>query len=604
MYTSLIFNDRLYVGTNQGLFVFDKKADKFNKIAKTEGQVWKLRVIDNTLFCCHTNGVFQIDDSKARRLEATKGTWDIKTIPGNPDLLITGTYEGLVLLSKKRNNKWQFYKRIQGLNFSSRFFEFLSIDKLLVSHGYKGLFTYQLASNYNSIELLYKQQHKGVGATIFPFKGGIKYATLDGLYTINPFNTVARPDTTLNNLLKNKYYKPKSIFLGEEGTSNIWNFTDKGLLNLYESTYNKEFTLKHIELPSSLIEGLGVAGFENIANLNGEQYIIGLSEGYVSLTISEMEFEGIPVTIDRVIAIDENKQERLLDLQKPISLEANQNSLILQYALDNHNKFVEPTVLYKLTEDEGWSEVPENATQLVLNNLMPGDYQVSLATRNNEKIYEQKGQFHFSIKKPWYTTRTAIIGYVALVFMLLFFIHKRNEAIHKKRQQRIEKENEEKLRRKKIKAKREVVKLKNEKLKDEISTKNKELATATMNIIKKNEFLNQVKNQLIKVKTVNDVKSVVKTIDKNINNKDDWHQFEKAFNNADKDFLFKIKEKHPALTANDLRLCAYLRLNLSSKEIAPLLNISLRSVEVKRYRLRKKLELPHEANLIDYIINV
>ena len=100
------------------------------------------------------------------------------------------------------------------------------------------------------------------------------------------------------------------------------------------------------------------------------------------------------------------------------------------------------------------------------------------------------------------------------------------------------------------------------------------------------------------------MKSVIRTIDRNINNVDDWKFFEDAFNNADKDFLKKVKSSHPELTANDLRLCAYLRLNLSSKEIAPLLNISVRSVEVKRYRLRKKINLAHENGLVDYIMQI
>lgn len=80
--------------------------------------------------------------------------------------------------------------------------------------------------------------------------------------------------------------------------------------------------------------------------------------------------------------------------------------------------------------------------------------------------------------------------------------------------------------------------------------------------------------------------------------------FQEAFNNADKNFIKKIKAIHSELTPNDLRVCAYLRLNLSSKEIAPLLNISPRSVEVKRYRLRKKMKLDHDENLTDYIINI
>ena len=123
-------------------------------------------------------------------------------------------------------------------------------------------------------------------------------------------------------------------------------------------------------------------------------------------------------------------------------------------------------------------------------------------------------------------------------------------------------------------------------------------------MIKKNEFLNNIKNELKNSENSKNLKHVVKIIDKNLNNTDDWNLFEEAFNNADKDFLKKIKNSHQTLTSNDLRLCAYLRLNLSSKEIAPLLNISPRSVEVKRYRLRKKMGLSHEANLSDYILEI
>ena len=95
-----------------------------------------------------------------------------------------------------------------------------------------------------------------------------------------------------------------------------------------------------------------------------------------------------------------------------------------------------------------------------------------------------------------------------------------------------------------------------------------------------------------------------KIINKNLSNTDDWEVFQEAFNNADSDFLKKVKIAHPILTPNDLRLCAYLRLNLASKEIAPLLNISARSIEIKRYRLRKKMDLPHEKSLVEYILEL
>ena len=157
---------------------------------------------------------------------------------------------------------------------------------------------------------------------------------------------------------------------------------------------------------------------------------------------------------------------------------------------------------------------------------------------------------------------------------------------------------------KELENKQQLMRFNNESLRQDIDNKNRELAISTMSLIKKNEFLNSIKKELQNAEDNKSIKQVIKIIDRNLNNTDDWHVFEEAFNNADKDFLKKIKSIHPTLTSNDLRLCAYLRLNLSSKEIAPLLNISSRSVEVKRYRLRKKMDLAHESSLTDYILEI
>jgi len=123
--------------------------------------------------------------------------------------------------------------------------------------------------------------------------------------------------------------------------------------------------------------------------------------------------------------------------------------------------------------------------------------------------------------------------------------------------------------------------------------------------VKKNELLHRIRNQLQASTDANrNINSVIRTIDKNTDEKETWNLFKEAFENADQDFFKKIQQRHPSLTNNDLKLCAYLRLNLSSKEIAPLLNISVRSVEVKRYRLRKKMELEHDESLVAYILGV
>ena len=98
------------------------------------------------------------------------------------------------------------------------------------------------------------------------------------------------------------------------------------------------------------------------------------------------------------------------------------------------------------------------------------------------------------------------------------------------------------------------------------------------------------------------VKKIIDLIDKNMDLEDDWQVFEKHFNEANSDFLSRIKDDFPQLTPRDLRMCAYLKMNLSSKEIAPLLGISEKSVEVHRYRLRKKLDLTSDSNLSVFMI--
>ena len=193
--------------------------------------------------------------------------------------------------------------------------------------------------------------------------------------------------------------------------------------------------------------------------------------------------------------------------------------------------------------------------------------------------------------------------YALSIILVSFRIHTFYKRYYKRKEIALLSQTKKELDLAELENQKQLISLENQKLQQDIENKNRELAISTMSIIKKNEFLSTLKKELNN-NSEDDLKRLIKIIDKNLNNTDDWKLFEEAFNNADKDFLKKMKAKHAVLTPNDLRLCAYLRLNLSSKEIAPLLNISPRSVEVKRYRLRKKMELPHESSLTNYILEI
>ena len=150
-----------------------------------------------------------------------------------------------------------------------------------------------------------------------------------------------------------------------------------------------------------------------------------------------------------------------------------------------------------------------------------------------------------------------------------------------------------------------------ERLQTELKSKNRELANSAMSLVYKNELLQKLSQEMIKLKDEkgkaladDQFRKIQKVIDEGMNDERDWNLFETSFNEAHGSFFKKLKANHPDLVPNDLQLCAYLHMNMSSKEMASLLNISLRGVEIRRYRLRKKLNIPHDKNLAEFFIEL
>ncbi|MFY0653811.1 MAG: carbohydrate kinase [Cyclobacteriaceae bacterium] len=154
----------------------------------------------------------------------------------------------------------------------------------------------------------------------------------------------------------------------------------------------------------------------------------------------------------------------------------------------------------------------------------------------------------------------------------------------------------------------EVLKAKNVDLKKEIEEKNKELAASQMQLMNKNDFLAEVKNSLAQMDNPsvaqNDLKQISRLISKiedNIGSNKEWKAFEDQFDLLHSDFFKKLKGEFPKLSVAEAKLCMLLKMKLSTKEIANQLNLSVRGVETRRYRLRKKLQLNKEQALEDLL---
>ncbi|MGD1959220.1 MAG: tetratricopeptide repeat protein [Fulvivirga sp.] len=153
-------------------------------------------------------------------------------------------------------------------------------------------------------------------------------------------------------------------------------------------------------------------------------------------------------------------------------------------------------------------------------------------------------------------------------------------------------------------------KLKEWELNQKIQFKNKELTSYTLNFMQKNELLAEIKSVINELKksqdpeTIKKLNSLNKMISTGSHIDREWEDFRRYFEEVHTDFFVGIKERFPDITNNELRLCALLKLNMNLKEAANILGISPESVKTARYRLRKKLGLSTDENLVDFIINL
>jgi len=603
VYASAIYNNKLYLGTNQGLFYKNyNSSEEFSFVKGTNGQVWFLKVIDNNLFCGHNSGTFIINHTNINLIANKMGTWNIKPIPGKPNLLIQGNYDGLHILEKNDNN-WQYRNKLKGFDISSRYFEFESEKSLFISHEYKGVIKLKIDDNYTkALEFLTDASvPKGLKSSLITFNNNILYTSKEGVLKYDSKTHKFLKDS----ILTTKLYNGENYISGKleaiETTNTLWGFTKNNIIYFSQGKLNNVPMLNKISLPAILRNS--IPGFENVTHLKNQEYLFGTSKGYIILNLNNIKKEEFEVNINSIEKSILNHQKNSVSYQNH-TFKFNENNLYFSFSVPNVDKYAEINYQYQLEGIyDSWSSwSPESEASF--KNLPFGNYTFKVRAKKGNVNSINEATFEFTIQRPWYLSNLMLFAYLVLFICVFLLVHLFYKKYYTKQKQRFLEQKQREFSVSQLENEKVIMRLKNDKLQNEIESKSRELAASTMSIIKKNELLNTIKNELEVVKEDSKVKPVIKIINKNLTNNSDWEMFQEAFNTADSDFLKKVKAAHPNLTPNDLRLCAYLRLNLASKEIAPLLNISARSVEIKRYRLRKKMELLHEKSLVEYILEL
>lgn len=284
-----------------------------------------------------------------------------------------------------------------------------------------------------------------------------------------------------------------------------------------------------------------------------------------------------------------------IEVAEHIYLKHSDNSFAISFAVIDYTSPSNNQFFYKMEGfDTDWHQAMEGQHSVSYTNLNPGTYTFKV------KHLEVEKSIQFHIKPPfwetwWFKILMALLASSLIIGSVIFVIKRRDEA-HQKQLLKAEQQM--------LKAEREILKLKNEKLETDVSDKNSKIMFSAIQMAHKNEILTKIKEGLQTWQNPPDptMLKLLRTIDRELQSEDYWKEFNLYFNQVDQNFVTAILKKHPALTKNDVRLCTLLRINLSTKEIASLLNISVRGVEKGRYRLKKRLGLGKEEDLGKYVV--
>ena len=595
VYSSYQFQDHLYLGTNQGLYVSNEASKDYELIPGTSGQVWSINEINGRLFAGHDRGVFAIKGNTANHIFDGQGVWEIKEFKNG---LLQGHYDGISFWEDGKFENDPEY--LANFDLSSRNLVVENDSVIWVGHDHKGIFKLKIDAEVREVKSKenYNVSYQGgMGLKVFQFNDSIYYSTEDEIFKYDPSKNKFLQENNLNALIKESRITGISEVLPD---NTWWSFGKENLVYVTRDAFQDRLSAKSVAIP---IEYRSIAkGFENISLIGEREYLVGSNLGYTifSTPLDLPEMEKLSINKVSTASLENNFSSHGLQLEN-LELPNAENNINFEFSIPVYSKLTKPVYSYRINGfSKGWSDWQANGSA-TFENMPSGDYVFEVRGKYNNKISEI-ASYTFSIALPWYATTTAIIIYILLFLLLIFILHKIYTGYFRKQRNRLMERNRKKIEIKQLESQQEIITLQNQKLESDMASKNRELAASTMNLIKKNEFLNELKKRLTSAKNEDDIQKVISVINKNIAEKDNWKLFKEAFDNADKDFLQSVKEAHPNLTSNDLKLCAYLRLNLSSKEIAPLLNISVRSVEIKRYRLRKKMDLDHDQGLVEYIL--
>jgi DNA-binding CsgD family transcriptional regulator/outer membrane lipoprotein-sorting protein len=623
-YACLGDGNNIYLGTNRGLFVtsIPENSSEINRRFTPvgdllKGQVWGIKRFGNEILCMHDHGLFSIDRNlNIKRIGEDIGTWTVQPVMGSNDLYYVGTYDNLYILRSDGNGSWTIVTKYEIQESVCDIMQESPTEIWFMKNNFGAIrLTFDPATHKLLKEQLYDQS-KGMPQllkiTTCKIGNDLKFATSKGVYRYDRNSDRIVADDDLNQRL-------------DRGCNYLQLRTSKNYIfaltpyEIIRIPINDKGGAPKVSLPLLPAEAKPLHPCEMLQVVNDSIVIYPNYSGYTICDfskrwnishdygrINKMMLTALGDSI--VYACNFSSKREVTDISY------NNNSVKFDFGFEISGSFV-AGYSYRLN-NEAWSE-PSLSTTKEYTNLSEGTYTFKVKAILSDGS-EQTDSITFRIRPPWYRSIAAYCIYLLLLILLGWGLYRYTKQQIRTKENRIafakdveialQKEHFESIEQKKDE---HISELESEKLRTEIEHKAHEISNLLMNLSSKNEALIDIKEELKKIyagmKTTGDTASrssllaLQSKIESVIQSDRVLERIEKEFDLVHNNFMHKLRTAYPDISNNELLMCAYLQMNLSTKEIAPLMNLSTRGVETMRYRMRKKFGLERSEQLTEFL---
>tara|TARA_R110002049_G_scaffold266119_1_gene442206 strand:+ start:18591 stop:21290 length:2700 start_codon:yes stop_codon:yes gene_type:complete len=585
-YDIAYLNDIIYLGSNTGIYYFEDDQLKF--VENSQGHVWDLTVVQGELFAGHNTGTFKVNKNQLDKISSVSGGYQLVKVPEQENMYFQGTYIGISKFSKNSDATWNI-KPLTRIQFPVKQLCFESKNVLWAAHPYKGFFRLRLNSALDQVLEIQEFNHDAI-----PNNYNVKVYNVKNQIVLYADGIWYRYNAILNKIeIFNDFEKYKNNELIYNDGDYFWFIDNENSKELVYTNLRE----KKLSIAENVLKKRLVPDAENVIRFNDSIFVLTLNDGFAQINLNK---------VNRYLEKFEIPKPQLnyfKDEQQRFSLNNNdfkinyKNSQSITFQVSSPN-LAKPRYYYQLSGTKEQTSYVDAGT-VNFQNLPHGSYTVNVSTVSIDGKTSEPNRFTFELAPPWYLSLVSKMVYVLIFFLIIFLVRDYNRKKLARKQKIFEEEMDRKQ-------EEHIANLEKEKLAKEIKLKQQELTSTTLNIAKKNEVILELKNMVVmnkdKFPSSSRYGSFIKKLDKSVNDSEDWKRFEVNFKELHEDFFERLLKEFPKLTPKDLKLCAYLKMNLSSKEIAPLMGISLRGVEIHRYRLRKKLQIDTSEYLSSFLI--